>query len=947
MPEPLSSLIRPDHGPSLPALDRFAPPPPLNLVVAEIEARSTPGDVVVDLHGRGGWIARAAVSRLRRAYVHESTALTRLAAEVVLRPPDLRHFDAAVNALAAQPRGEVGLRQALNELFASSCTTCGRSVVVDEFVWDGDADAPFRKIYRCAACRDQVGGPESRSVASDAADADRARSLSTDGAARAAIAERIPVMPGHEGLTDEILDLWTPRALTAIEGILARIEQDLRAAPIEAALRLALLHALLPTSRLNSYPGRVAALRIVGGHVRAPGDRQWRERNPWLAFEDGCRVVRGFIQRLEAAAGGPITARLGDDPALLADGSVNVVLRRGHADRGFADAASPFVDPLATSPLRGTPPPVTASRSRVRLVLSQPPVRWTTESLSFAFVTTAVALGRDAAAALPTEPLIGQPPGPEWGSHAAALRRSLTSVTNLLAADARVVVLLEPGGPEGLVAGALGGVEAGYRLTSAMLAEAGDAIGGTLEFVPPGGVMPGAARPSGPRTRANVALGPPPPPPEPVAFRLADVERAVTDIAVEVLRARGEPARGERLLGEILVGLDRTGDLRRLTGTRTFAESEARGERALDALGYMAAGSYLLGGTAATELASPVEEVPAPTDEPVGDDAPDAAVTVEPRSDTPAGSAGGRRTERPAGEGRRPSDHVSMLLELIDGELRRADQPRLEEIDGRWWLRDERDIAAAALPLSDRVEWTVFSLLSTAGGLTEAAFFDRIATMFRGHDTPDEALVRACLESYRSRASTPELLRTNDDLQTRYTDHSDLVGELVEYGHRLGLRCWVGKSEQKRPYKGIPLMAHLSEVEQRAYLPLISRGPLEALEQTDVIWYLRNKATFLIEVEWTAMLGEPLLKRGARIMDEPHLVRILVVLPERVDLIRFKLDRSPLLRRALERDNWHILKADHLRSLIAQEGADLERLAPYLGLDPEIERGGEQLPLFE
>ena len=593
MSEPLSSLIRPDHGPSLPALDRFAPPPPLNLVVAEIEARSMPGDVVVDLHGRGGWIARAAISRLRRAYVHESTALTRLVAEVVLRPPDLRHFDAAVNALGAQPRGEVGLRQALNELFASQCSTCGRQVVVDEFIWDGEAEAPFRKIYRCPACRDQVGGPESRSVPTDGADADRARSLSTDGAARSALAERFPVLPGHEGLTDELLGLWTPRALTAIEGILARIEQDLRAAPIEAALRLALLHGLLPTCRLNSYPGRVAALRIVAGHVRAPGDRQWRERNPWLAFEDGCRIVRGFIQRLEAAAGGPISARLGDDPALLADGTVNVVLRRGHADRGFAETESPFADQVPASPLRGPAPRPTASRSRVRLVLSQPPVRWTTESLSFAFVTTAITLGRDAAAALPLEPLIGQQPGPEWGSHAAALRRSLTSVTKLLAPDARVVVLLEPGGPEGLVAGALGGVEAGYHLTSAMLAEAGDAIGGTLEFVPPGGAMPG-----GPRTRGNVRLGPPPPPPEPTAFRLADVEQAVTEIAVEVLRARGEPAREERLLGEILVGLDRTGDLRRLTGTRTFAESEARGERALDALGYMAAGSYLLGGSA-------------------------------------------------------------------------------------------------------------------------------------------------------------------------------------------------------------------------------------------------------------------------------------------------------------------------------------------------------------
>ncbi|HEY8198976.1 MAG TPA: hypothetical protein VIF44_04340 [Candidatus Limnocylindrales bacterium] len=946
MSEPLSSLIRPDHGPSLPALDRFAPPPPLNLVVAEIESRSNPGDVVVDLHGRGGWIARAAVSRLRRAYAHESTALTRLVAEVVLRPPDLRHFDAAVNALGAQPRGEVGLRQALNELFASQCSTCGRSVVVDEFVWDGEADAPFRKIYRCVVCRDQVGGPESRSVPTDVADADRARALSTDGAARSALAERFPVLPAHQGLTDEILDLWTARALTAIEGILARIEQDLRAAPIEAALRLALLHALLPTSRLSSYPGRVAALRIVGGHVRAPGDRQWRERNPWLAFEDGCRVVRGFIQRLEAAAGGPISARLGDDPALLADGSINVVLRRGHADRGFADTASPFADSATPLPLRGPAPRPSASRARVRLVLSQPPVRWSTESLSFAFVTTAITLGRDAAAALPLEPLIGQPPGPEWGSHAAALRRSLTSVTNILAPDARVVVLLEPGGPEGLVAGALGGVEAGYRLTSAMLAEEGDAIGGTLEFVPPGGATPGR-----PRTRGNVPLDALPPEPEPAIFRLADVEQAVTEIAVEVLRARGEPARSERLLGEVLVGLDRTGDLRRLTGTRTFSESEARGERALDALGYMAAGSYLLGGSDIEQPEVDGIELQPPAVEPAGAELTEATTPTEEgakgSSSEPSSTSGRRRADRASGEGHRPSDHVSMLLELIEGELRRPDQGRLEEIDGRWWLKDERDIAAAALPLSDRVEWAVFSLLSTAGGLTEAAFFDRVATMFRGHDTPDEALVRACLDSYRSRASTPDLLRTNDELQARHLDHTELIGQLVEYGHRLGLRCWVSKSEQKRVYNGLPLIAQLSDVEQRAYLPLISRGPLEALEQTDVIWYLRNKATFLIEVEWTAMLGEPLLKRGARIQDEPTLVRFLVVLPERVELVRFKLERSPLLRRALERGNWHILKADHLRALVAQEGADLDRMAPYLGLDPEVERGGEQLPLFE
>ena len=59
------------------------------------------------------------------------------------------------------------------------------------------------------------------------------------------------------------------------------------------------------------------------------------------------------------------------------------------------------------------------------------------------------------------------------------------------------------------------------------------------------------------------------------------------------------------------------------------------------------------------------------------------------------------------------------------------------------------------MPLADRVEWAVYSLLSTAGPLSEAAFLDRIAGLFTGPDLPDEALVRACLDSYRSIAEHP------------------------------------------------------------------------------------------------------------------------------------------------------------------------------------------------
>ena len=94
------------------------------------------------------------------------------------------------------------------------------------------------------------------------------------------------------------------------------------------------------------------------------------------------------------------------------------------------------------------------------------------------------------------------------------------------------------------------------------------------------------------------------------------------------------------------------------------------------------------------------------------------------------------------------------------------------------------------------------------------------------------------------------------------------------------------------------------------------------------------------------MLGEPLLRRHARIPPDEALVRFLVIAPERTELVRYKLARSPLLREALDAGTWHIVKSDHLRAFLARDPLDLADLEPYLGLDPAVERRREQMPLF-
>ncbi len=850
--------------------------------------------------------------------------------------------------MSASPRRQSSLKVAVGDLFATRCATCERMLTADEFIWGGtgttdveNADtAPARKHYRCPVCRGQRGGADQRTAPLDEDDAVRARAVPEDAdTARARLRDRFPVVEGGDALVEGLLDLHTPRQLVGLEAILERVEGDLRAAPVEAALRLAFLHALLPASRLNGYPGRVGSLRIQGGRVRPPGSGQWRERNPWLAFEDGIRLVRGFIQRLEGGSLGSVQARIGSDLRSLVDGTATAVL-------GVAG-------PSASRSLgweAGEGAASGAGRRRIRLVLGQPPVRPNQERLSMAYWGTAWVLGREAASVLPLEALSGGAIRAPWGWQAAALGRSLAAVEPSLARDGRVVFLVDGGGPEALVAAALGGVGAGYRLVRARLEDGEDELAGLIELVPPGATMPPGAR-----TRANVSLDVLPggagdtevvPGPglfvgperfDRRPFSAAEVARTVTDVAVETIKARGEPARHERLLGEILVGLDRAGQLRRLMAAGeedAAADSDAPGDATRRSTG------------GATARSSPLPHEPSETNgsdngQRNGDDEPEGSTLRNAGPPTPART---RRAARPADVS---TDQVEGLLSLIRDELAREGNRRLAEIEpGRWWLADPADRAAAAAPLADRVEWSVYSLLSTAGQLSESSFFERIAALFSGHDLPDEVLVRACLQSYRSMASTADRLLTGDDLLRRTQQHAEMIALLADGGHRLGMNVWIGRREQARKLGSRRLGDWLDEREHRAYLVQISRA-VDDVSEVDCIWYVRGRAAFLFEVEWTAMLGEPMLRRHARIPADDSLVRFLVVAPERTELIRHKLERSPLLREAVERDNWHFLKWNHLHAFLGRDPLELGDLEPYLGLDPVVERSGEQMPLFE
>ncbi len=927
-------------GPSLPIYDRLGGVPPLDFIARRIEALTSPGDVVVDLHGRGGWIARSAVDRQRAALSIETSPLTRLLAEVVLRPPDLRHLDAAVAAIGTAPRGDGSIRSWITDRWTTRCPSCERSVVLEELIWEqqpSDPDGlavPTRRTFSCAACRDPRTGREVRHLAPDDTDHSRARDPrdeSDANAVRAALRERFPSLDAESTLPDELLDLHSPRQLAALGAILERVEGELRAAPITAALRIAFVHAVLPASRLNAHPGRMGSLRIAHGRLRTTPTSAWRERNPWLAFEDAYRLVRAFLQRLEASPLPPVQARYASDVRGLAEpgGSAVVRLATPSSYRALATDAAAL--------------DAAGARDRVRLLVAVAPPRPTPERLALAYHATAWALGREAAQLLPLEPLFGSAPRAGWGWESAALRRSLAATEPLLSRQGRAVVLVEDA-PEAAASVAVAAAGAKYRIADLRPLQ-GETAGTVVELVPPG-----AAPPPGPRSRANRPLEPvrggagdpelvPGPglfsAPEPVdgrPFSPAETERTIAETAIETLKVRGEPAPFPVIMNQVLVALDRVGQLRRyaLANPDVLGAAEARGMDRADA--------------------SPIDVGAEPPDG--TGPRPDGSVAVA-GGDT--GSAEGASPARPRGpavtidvQPVRPSDAVDRLVSLVRDELGRPTQRRIVAVgEDRWWLGNAADREAAAAPLADRIEWATYSLLSTAGPMSEAAFSSRIAALFRGADLPEEDVVRAALDSYRSRASTSDRLVTNDDLLTRTHEHAELLALLAETGHRLNLSVWIAEREQERRIGGRLLGDWLDPRERTAYLGGIAGARAEVLADVDVIWYLRGHLALLFEVEWTAMLGEAVLGRHGRIPGSEDVARFLVIPSERTELLRAKLEHSPVARDAFETQNWHVLKWNHLRTFVELDRPTLDGLEPFVGLDPSVERRGEQLPLFE
>lgn len=272
-----------------------------------------------------------------------------------------------------------------------------------------------------------------------------------------------------------------------------------------------------------------------------------------------------------------------------------------------------------------------------------------------------------------------------------------------------------------------------------------------------------------------------------------------------------------------------------------------------------------------------------------------------------------------------------------------SDTPEsLAERRGVWWLA--RPIGSEE-PLTERLEQTIYNIVSTSPLVTLSGVTQVIYRRFPGLLTPEPGWIDLILASYAEPVSTTHWqLRDEDDLAIRQRQRVLMIQLLVRLGHQFGHQVTLSREEQRRPLSAHETLGGLLSLSERyANMSDLLGAREEVNGGPDVVWFRDGVGGALFYVDWMARLYRPVVRQA---VSAPHIERFLVMPGARAGLIRARLERSALLRQAYQCDHWQVLKFERLRELGQREDADEAMLRRYTGLEPEVEQLGTQLPLL-
>jgi 16S rRNA G966 N2-methylase RsmD len=220
-----------------------------------------------------------------------------------------------------------------------------------------------------------------------------------------------------------------------------------------------------------------------------------------------------------------------------------------------------------------------------------------------------------------------------------------------------------------------------------------------------------------------------------------------------------------------------------------------------------------------------------------------------------------------------------------------------------WWFADKTFAARLEhVPLTERVEATVFRCLHARGRATFTEIWDAVAREFPNSLTSDSTSITEALELYaRKVAGGAWMLK--DEIRFHLSRHSELIAMLAMIGAAGGHSIWIGRREQPESAGGLVETVRLRDLVTAKPSVLAGvKNPRPVLDM-DLLWLKGGEVVRAFEVECTTTMTSG-LQRGSNL---PAHVPKTMVLPEEREADFDRKMKSPLFSEHFQKDNWTLL----------------------------------------
>lgn len=233
-----------------------------------------------------------------------------------------------------------------------------------------------------------------------------------------------------------------------------------------------------------------------------------------------------------------------------------------------------------------------------------------------------------------------------------------------------------------------------------------------------------------------------------------------------------------------------------------------------------------------------------------------------------------------------------------------------------WWFKDTSIVPKLnEIPLSERVEQTVYRKLHQMGKVTFTQMWDAVSTEFPNSLTSDSTSIMDALKIY-ARQVTGGYWLLKPEIQQRVKQHSEILTILAVIGEKDGYDIWIGKREQSERDSGLAARGKtLRDYMTVKKLKVYNARNQDVVENIDLIWIRDGKIEAIFEVESTTGMTSALM-RGSNI--DKDVPKFIVLPEERETQFKNKLS-SPLFKEHFENENWKVIYFDTLRAAYSRD----------------------------